>query len=345
MTQDILFSPYQLSQDLILKNRIVMAPMSRCMATDDFIPTPEMADYYARRASTGLIITECTMISPTAQGYPNSPAIFNQEHVAGWKQVTQKVHENGGKIFAQLWHTGRVSHSIYLNGNKPLAPSAVGLTGRVKRTDNLQYEEPKEMTPSDIQTVINDFAKAAKYAKEAGFDGVEIHAANGYLLDQFLHWDTNRRNDHWGESPENMSRILFDVINAVKQQIQFVGVRLSPVAYLNIEHDDRDKPVFDYVLEQLNQYDLAYVHTGMFDDSYQDHLKSTVTHYIRQHYHGSVIACGGYNSESAREALLNNDADLVAIGRPLIPNPDYVEKTRQNKKLTPYDVSMLNTLV
>lgn len=129
------------------------------------------------------------------------------------------------------------------------------------------------------------------------------------------------------------------------QQIQFVGVRLSPVAYLNIEHDDRDKPVFDYVLEQLNQYDLAYVHTGMFDDSYQEHLKSTVTHYIRQHYHGSVIACGGYNSESARKALLNDDADLVAIGRPLIANPDYVEKTRQNINLTPYDVGMLNTLV
>ncbi|OLQ72298.1 alkene reductase [Photobacterium proteolyticum] len=345
MNQDILFNHFDLSGDLTLSNRIVMAPMNRSMADDDLVPTDAMADYYARRADTGLIITESLMISPSAQGYPNTPAIFTPAQVAGWEKVVRKVHAKGGKIFAQIWHTGRVSHPIYLNGEKPLAPSAVALKGRVPRTDDLQYAVPREMTEAEIRQMIQDFAQAAANAREAGFDGVEVHAANGYLLDQFLHWDTNRRTDDWGGSAENMARILFEVLGAVKLEIPHVGLRVSPVGYLHLEHDDRDKAVSDYVLQRLNHYGLTYVHTGMFEDSEQEHLAGTVTQYIRSLYQGTVIACGGYDAERGREALHKGDADLIAIGRPLIANPDFVEKVRTRQPLTTYSAEMLNELV
>ncbi len=345
MSKDTLFTPLMLSDSLTLRNRIVMAPMNRSLADDDLVPTDAMADYYARRANTGLIITESLMISPTARGYPNTPAIFSRAQVAGWKKVTRKVHERGGKIFAQIWHTGRVSHPVYLNGEKPLAPSSVPLTGRIPRTEGLEYGTPREMTETDIQQIIREFARAAANARQAGFDGVEIHAANGYLLDQFLHWDTNRRNDRWGGSPENMTRILFEVIDAVKREIDLAGLRLSPAAYLHIEHDDRDKDVFDYLLLHLNQYQLAYVHTGMFEDSHQPHLDGTVTRYIRRHYRGIVIACGGYDAPRGRNMIINDEADLIAIGRPLIANPDYVEKVRTNQPLQPYHEALLADLV
>jgi len=344
MNQDVLFNQYKLSDNLTLNNRIVMAPMNRSMADDELVPTDAMAEYYARRADTGLIITESLMISPTAQGYPNTPAIFTPAQVEGWKKVTRKVHDNGGRIFAQIWHTGRVSHPVYLNGEKPLGPSAVALHGRVPRTDGLEYGVPREMTEADIRQTISDFAQAAANARDAGFDGVEVHAANGYLLDQFLHWDTNRRTDAWGGSEENMARMLFEVLDAVKEEIGQVGLRLSPVGYLNLEHDDRDKAVSDYVLQRLNQYDLTHVHTGMFEDSFQEHLGGTVTQYIRRHYTGTVIACGGYSADSGRAAISNNDADLIAIGRPLIANPDYVERVRSNLPLEPYHVDQLDRL-
>lgn len=343
--EDILFNNIELSEKLNLRNRIVMAPMTRSMATDELVPTDAMAEYYGRRADVGLIITEATVIAPIAQGYPNTPGLYSQAQVEGWKKVTRKVHKNGGKIFAQIWHTGRVSHPIYLKGDKPIAPSAVALHGRVPRTEGLEYGMPREMSEAEIEQVIQQFAQAAANACEAGFDGVELHGANGYLLDQFLHWETNQRTDVWGGNAENMARILFDVIDAVKQEIDHVGVRLSPVGYLHIEHDDRDKAVFDYLLPRLNQYDLAYVHTGMVDDSYQTQLGATVTQYIRSHYKGTVIANGGYDAAGGREALLKGESDLIAIGRPLIANPDYIEKVRTNQGLTAYKDEMLNALV
>ncbi len=345
MNQDILFKPFNLSDELTLHNRIIMAPMNRSMADDNSVPTDAMADYYGRRADTGLIITESLMISPSAMGYPNTPAIFTPEQIAGWKRVTRQVHENGGKIFAQIWHTGRVTHPDYLNGEKPYAPSAVALTGRIPRSGNLQYGEPREMTETEIKQIVADFAQASANACEAGFDGVEIHAANGYLLDQFLHHDTNRRTDSWGGSPENMSRILFEVIDAVRQEIDHVGVRMSPAAYIHLDHDDRDKSVSDYLLQRLNQYPLAYVHTGMFEDGYYEHLAGSVTQYIRSQYRGTVIACGGYSADTGRETILKGDADLIAIGRPLIANPDYVKKVRNQEPLTEYEAEMLNLLV
>ena len=322
-----------------------MAPMNRSVADDNNVPTDAMAEYYGRRADTGLIISESLMISPSAMGYPNTPAIFTPAQIVGWKKVTDRVHRNGGKMFAQIWHTGRITHPFYINGEKPFAPSAVALDGRIPRSNDLQYGEPREMTEIEIKQMIADFTQAAANAVKAGFDGVEVHAANGYLLDQFLHYDTNRRTDLWGESPENMSRILFNVLDGAKQEIDHVGLRISPAAYLNLEHDDRDITVSDYVLHRLNQYDLSYVHTGMFEDSYYQHLKGNVTQYIRRLYHGTVIACGGYTADSGREIIRNGNADLLAIGRPLIATPDYVVKVRNQQPVTPYRVEMLDELV
>ena len=342
--KDILFRDIMLNGTLKLANRVAMAPMTRSMADDALVPTDAMAEYYGRRADVGLIITEATVISPLAQGYPNTPGLYNQAQIAGWQKVTRKVHDHGGKIFAQLWHTGRVSHPVYLNGERPIAPSAVALQGRVPRGGGLVYGLPRAMEEAEIDQVIAQFARAATNARKAGFDGVELHGANGYLLDQFLHWQTNRRSDDWGGSPENMTRLLFAVIEAVMQEIDHVGVRLSPQAYLHIEEDERDKAVFDYLLPYLNSYQLAYLHAGIYEDAYQPQLKATVTQYLRNHYKGVVIANGGYDAERARQLLRKGEADLVAIGRPLIANPDYMSKIRHQQALVEYHVDQLDTL-
>jgi 2,4-dienoyl-CoA reductase-like NADH-dependent reductase (Old Yellow Enzyme family) len=230
-----------------------------------------------------------------------------------------------------------------------MAPSAVPILGHghVPLTENLTYETPREMTVDDIKRVQNQFAIAAKNAIEAGFDGIEIHGANSYLIDEFLHWDTNRREDEYGGSVENMARFLFEVIEQIKAVIPEgkIGLRLSPQAYVNLEHDERDKQVFDYLLPLLDQYDLAYVHTGMFSDEPYEHLNGTVTQYIRKHYRGTVIASGGYNAESGAVAVENGDADLIAIGRAFIANPDYVEKVKQEKDLVEYNNEMLAELI
>ncbi|HIF9445452.1 TPA: alkene reductase [Photobacterium damselae] len=339
-----MLTPIELAPNLTLKNRIVMAPMTRSMADDDLNPTMAMAEYYAKRAETGLIITEATIVSPLGQGYPNTAGIYNESQIQHWQQVTDRVHQQGGKIFVQLWHCGRIAHSIYLNGEKPMAPSAVSFVGRVPRTDGLQYEEPRTMTDMEIERVIQEFAQAAANAKLAGFDGVEIHGANGYLIDQFLHWETNQRTDQWGGTPENMGRFLFRVIEAVQKEIDHVGLRLSPVGYLHMALNEKDREVSDYVLKKLNDYDLVYLHNGAFDDVKYDYIDGTVTQYMRRHYQGKVVGNGSYTPDIAEQVLEQKDADLVAIGRPLIANPDYVEKLKNHQPLTEYNAEMLNTL-
>ncbi|HIF9417447.1 TPA: alkene reductase [Photobacterium damselae] len=339
-----MLTPIELAPNLTLKNRIVMAPMTRSMADDDLNPTIAMAEYYAKRAETGLIVTEATIVSPLGQGYPNTPGLYNESQIQHWQQVTDRVHQQGGKIFVQLWHCGRIAHSIYLNGDKPIAPSAVSFVGRVPRTDGLQYEEPRAMTDMEIERVIQEFAQAAANAKLAGFDGVEIHGANGYLIDQFLHWETNQRTDQWGGTPENMGRFLFRVIEAVQKEIDHVGLRLSPVGYLHMALNEKDREVSDYVLKKLNDYDLVYLHNGAFDDVKYDYIDGTVTQYMRRHYQGKVVGNGSYTPDIAEQVLEQKDADLVAIGRPLIANPDYVEKLKNHQPLTEYNAEMLNTL-
>jgi len=341
-----LFQSVQLDSQLVLKNRIVMAPLTRSMSDDALVPTEDMAAYYGRRGDAGLIISEATLVSQDGQGYPNGPGLYTQAQVEGWRRVTQRVHEKGGKIFAQIWHTGRASHSIYHNGKVPMSASNVALSGRVPLTDNLEYETPRAMEPSEIQTLIKQFAQAAKNAMAAGFDGVEIHGANGYLIDQFLHWHSNRRLDEYGGNPENMSRLVIDILNAVKAVIpeHKIALRLSPQAFFNMEHDDRDKQVFDHLLQKLNQFQLAYVHTGIFADDSSEFWGGTITQYIRSHYRGTVIANGGYDAHSAAKTIEQGDADLVAIGRAFIANHDYIEKVKTNQAITAYDESMLASL-
>ncbi|WP_440053455.1 alkene reductase [Pseudoalteromonas sp. T1lg65] len=343
---DILLEPYALNDTLTLKNRILMAPLTRCMADDQLVPTDAMVEYYAKRAEAGLIISEATIIRPDAQGYPNTPGLFTAQQIAGWKKVTQAVHNNGGKIFAQLWHVGRVAHPHFFDG-EVLAPSAIGIEGSVPRMRELTYQVPKAATQEDIKQLVADYAKAAENAIEAGFDGVEIHGANGYLIDQFLHYSANQRTDEYGQTPENMSRFALEVVDATVNRIgaDRVGLRLSPGAYFNMEGDSRDRNVFDYLLKALEQRDLAYLHVGIFDDSMTfDYLDGHASDYIRKHYQGHLVGVGSYTAQTGAEAIAQDRFDLLAIGRPFIANPDYVSKIKQNQAVTEYDEAMLATL-
>jgi len=347
-----LFKPYALNNTITLNNRILMAPLTRCMADDNLVPTQAMAEYYARRAEAGLIISEAVIIRPDGQGYPNTPGLFSPAQIAGWQKVTAAVHENGGKIFAQLWHTGRVAHPyFYTNGNDDapvLAPSAVGVEGSVPRMRELTYKIPKSVSIEEIKTLITDYGKAAENAIEAGFDGVEIHGANGYLIDQFLHHDSNRRSDNWGGSSENMARFPLAVIDEVINKIgaDRTGLRVSPGAYFNIATDNRDREVFDHLLPELEKRDLAFLHIGIFDDSMSfDYLNGSASSYVRANYNKTLIGVGSYSAETASSAISDDKFDLIAIGRPFIANPDYVAKVRSNEPLVSYSEEMLTSLV
>ncbi|MCL1127533.1 alkene reductase [Shewanella surugensis] len=344
---DNLFQPYALNNSLHLANRILMAPLTRCMSDAELVPTQEMADYYARRAGAGLIISEATIIRPDGQGYPNTPGLFTPAQIIGWRKVTDAVHNKGGKIFAQLWHTGRVAHPHFFNGQDVMAPSAVAVEGSVPRMRELTYVTPKAVTHDDIQQLIQDYSQAAANAIDAGFDGVEIHGANGYLIDQFLHHDSNHREDEYGGSPENMSRFALAVVDAIIDRIghERTALRLSPGAYFNMAGDKRDRAVFDYILPQLERRHLAFLHIGIFDDAMEfDYLEGRVSDYVRKHYQQTLVGVGSYTPDHASAAIANERFDLIAIGRPFIANPDYVEKVRQGKTLTPYSDDMLSTL-
>ncbi|WP_027253998.1 alkene reductase [Photobacterium halotolerans] len=343
-----LFQPLALNSAITLKNRILMAPLTRCMADDELVPTQAMADYYARRADIGLIISEATIIRPDGQGYPNTPGLFTPAQIAGWRNVTDKVHDNGGKIFAQLWHTGRVAHPHFFGGDYVLAPSALGVEGTVPRMRELTYLEPKPASREEIEELIADYAQAAINALEAGFDGVEIHGANGYLIDQFLHYSSNVREDEFGGSPENMARFPLAVVDAVVNAIgeERTALRLSPGAYFNIDTDARDREVFDYLLAELESRNLAFLHVGVFDDQMEfDYLGGTASEYMRSRYSKTLVGVGGFTPESGSQAIASGKFDLLAIGRPLIANPDYVAKVRAGEALTEYSDTMLAELV
>ncbi|EGR2530188.1 alkene reductase [Vibrio cholerae] len=344
---DILFQPYALNDVITLNNRIAMAPLTRCMADDDLVPTDAMVAYYARRADAGLIISEATIIRPDAQGYPNTPGLFTQAQIAGWKKVTDAVHANGGKIFAQLWHTGRVAHPAFFAGEYVLAPSALGVEGSVPRRRELQYTVPKAASQAEIKQLVADYAQAAENARLAGFDGVEIHGANGYLIDQFLHFDSNQRSDEYGETPANMARFALEVVDAVIARIgaERTSLRVSPGAYFNIKADPRDREVFDYLLPELEKRNLAYLHEGMFDDSVTfDFLGGRVSTYLRHHYSKTLMGVGGFSAETGATAIENNEFDLLAIGRPFIANPDYIARVQKGEELKAYQDSMLTEL-
>ncbi|WP_434952624.1 alkene reductase [Shewanella sp. HL-SH4] len=343
-----LFQPYALNNSLTLANKILMAPLTRCMADANLVPTQQIADYYARRAEAGLIISEATIIRPDGQGYPNTPGLFSPEQIQGWKVVTDAVHKNGGKIFAQLWHTGRVAHPHFFGGGDVLSASAVAVEGSVPRMRELTYQTPKAATKEDIVQLVKDYAQAAANAIDAGFDGVEIHGANGYLIDQFLHHDSNRRDDEYGQTPENMSRFALEVLDAIVERIgaDRTGLRLSPGAYFNMAGDKRDREVFDYLLPQVAKRDIAFVHAGIFDDSMQfDYLGGNISTYLRSVYTGTLVGVGSYTAETGSAAIADNKFDLLAIGRPFIANPDYVAKVRQGEAVVEYNDAMLAELI
>lgn len=349
LNHDVLFTPFQINQSLTLKNRIVMAPLTRCKSSDDFVPTREMAEYYARRADAGLIVTEATIIHEEARGHDNVPGIFNQAQIKGWQRVTDLVHKNEGVIFQQVWHVGRVSHPVFLNGKLPISSSETMMTERVSRSNGLHYGLSRAASLIEIQEIVSLYVDAAKNAIKAGFDGIELHGANGYLIDQFLHHHTNKREDEYGGSVENRSRFALEVIKACGEAIGFerLAIRLSPGAYVHeMVGDRKDALVFEYFLKELNQFPLAYIHTGNFDDTkrFPELNDMTMTDFIRQNYQGNVIACGGYSINSAADSIENQKSDLVAIGRPFIANSDFIHKIKNNIPLTNYHVSMLDRL-
>lgn len=341
-----LLESYPLSTEITLKNRVLMAPMTRRAAENDYTPGNVMVDYYARRADSGLIITEGTLVCDDALGYGNVPGIFTQKHIDKWAEITDKVHQNNGLIFLQLWHNGRVSHPSFHQGRLPIAPSAIQLDIPLGKSD-LLCGLSREASIDEIQGLIATYALAAKNARAAGFDGVEIHGANGYLVDQFLHYCSNKRTDQYGETPENMARFCLEIVKACGDAIGFgrVGLRLSPGGYLNgIETVLADQAVFHYLLDTLNQYPIAYVHTGAFDDgvSYERLGHQTMTAFMRPHYHGTLVASGAYTVESAEKGIQEKQFDLIALGRPFIANPALIQHIKDTQPLKAYTPELLH---
>lgn len=327
-----------------LPNRLVMAPLTRNRAAAGNVPQALNAEYYVQRASAGLIVTEATQISPQGVGYPSTPGIHSVEQVEGWKLVTQAVHKHGGRIFLQLWHVGRISHpSLQPNGELPVAPSAIAPEGMAATYEGMQpFVTPRALETHEIPQIVEQYRQAAQNALEAGFDGVEIHSANGYLLDQFLRDGSNHRTDEYGGSIENRARFLLQVIDAVTSVwgADRVGVRLSPSGTFNDMRDSNPEALFTYVVSQLDSYNLAYIHiVEPREDNGAPEGQNLTARFFRSYYKGIIIGAGGYTKEIAEEVVANGDADLVAFGRLYISNPDLVERFAQNASLNPYDRS------
>jgi len=339
MTQDasVLFSPFQLG-DLHLRNRIVMAPLTRNRATKGAdAPNDLNARYYRQRATAGLIVSEATQISQQGQGYIWTPGIYSEAQVAGWTKVTEAVHSRGGLIFIQLWHVGRISHvSLQPGGAKPVAPSAIAAkTKTFIESGFADVSEPRALELDEIPGIVADYRKAAENAKRAGFDGIEIHGANGYLIDQFLKDGANKRTDAYGGPIENRIRFALEVTDAILTVWDKgrVGIRLSPVSPANDAVDSAPDKVFGALVEALDARKIGYIHViegatgGPRDYAPFDFAA------LRRAFSGAYIANNGYTRELAVEVLSQNRADLIAFGTPFIANPDLVERLRLNAPL------------
>lgn len=330
-------TPYRLGS-LELKNRIVMAPMTRSRAINN-IPNNLMAEYYTQRASAGLIITEGTSPSPNGLGYARIPGIYSADQVNGWKKVTNAVHEQGGKIFVQLMHTGRIGHSFNLpDGAKLVAPSAVNAPGEVwtDKEGLLDFSNAQGMSLEELLRTKAEFVQAAKNAIEAGFDGVELHGANGYLLEQFLSPHTNQRNDNYGGGVENRARFVLEV---VKETVEAIGkdrtaIRLSPFGTFN---DIRNYPgvdvMYNYLAEELNALDIAYIHINDQSAGAKAEVNELIRTSLRQKFKNTIITAGGYTLASAEENISSGLSDLVAFGRPFLNNPDLISRFSKNLPL------------
>ena len=335
-----LFAPVGLG-GTTLRNRVVMAPLTRNRAAPGNLPQALNAEYYAQRASAGLIITEATQVSPQGVGYPGTPGIHSAEQVAGWRRVTEAVHDQDGRIFLQLWHVGRISHpSLQPDGALPVAPSAIKPDGEVFTYEGPQpFVTPRALETGEIPGIVAQYRHAAANARAAGFDGIEVHAANGYLLDQFLRDGSNRRQDAYGGPVENRARLLFEVLDAVTAvwEPEQVGVRLSPVNSFNAMADSDPDATFGYVVEQLNSYGLAYLHVVETDMTGVAEPQRYDRDALRRAFQGPYMANGGYDQARAEAALSESAADLVAFGQPYIANPDLVARFAQDAPLNTPD--------
>ena len=334
-----LFEPVTLG-DIKLKNRIAMAPMTRGRAGESRVANELMAEHYFQRTSAGLIITEATVVSAQGNGWVGSPGIYTDEMTDAWRKVTKRVTQAGTAIFLQMWHCGRASHSDFHNGELPVSASAVKLNGDKIRTPlgKKDYEVPRPLTVDEIAATVNDYRTAAVNAKKAGFSGIEVHSANGYLLNQFLDSKTNLRNDRYGGTLENKYRFLREVLAAVMEvwPSEKVGVRLSPNGVFNDMGSEDFRETYLYTIKELNKLNLGYVHI-MDGLAFGFHNKGEpmILHEFREHYTGVIVGNCGYNKEVAMQRVEAGDADIVAIGRPFITNPDLVERWQNGWDLEP----------
>lgn len=329
-----LLSPVHLGA-VSLRNRMVMAPLTRSRAGDGDVASPLAAKYYQQRASAGLIISEASQISAQGKGYPRTPGIFTQPQIDGWKQITRTVHDQGGRIFLQLWHVGRLSHPVIQpNGQLPVAPSPIKAEGEIFTHQGLkEFVMPRALETAEIAGIVADFRQAAINARAAGFDGVEVHGANGYLIDQFLRDGSNKRSDIYGGSVENRCRLLQEVVEAIVSELgaERVGVRLSPLFNSHSMSDSTPSETFGYAAGMLSRFGIAYLHGMQLGEGTFDFAE------FKRRFGGTYIANGGYDAKSAEQAIREGDADLVAFGTLFLANPDLVQRFRQGAPLNTPD--------
>ena len=339
-----LFTPLNLGS-LALPNRIFLAPLTRCRASEGHIPNDLNAEYYSQRAAAGLIISEATSVSSRGYGYPNTPGIHTKEQVGGWKKVTEAVHAKGCHIYLQLWHVGRISHPAYQqDGVKPVAPSAIKPKGQVFTGSTMEeYVTPRALETDVIAEIISEYVHGAALAKEAGFDGVEIHNANGYLLDQFLRTGTNMRGDRYGGTVQNRARLTLEITEAVVGVwgADRVGIRFSPAGIFNDMHDNNPLETFGHVLSELNRFGLAYAHITKVtaQDIAHGAVEGVGPKELRPYWRGKVVSAGGFTLDSGNAALAEGWADAIAFGVPFLSNPDLTERLRRGAPLNTPDES------
>jgi len=334
-----LFTPFQLGP-YELRNRVVMAPMTRSRAGQGNVPTPLMAEYYAQRSGAGLIVTEGSQVSPQGVGYPNTPGIHTDAQEKGWRAITDAVHARGGRVFLQLWHVGRVSHpSLQPEGALPVAPSAIGIEGQQLYTASgmVPYMTPRALETEEVAGIVEQFAEGARRAYRAGFDGVELHGANGYLIDQFLRDGTNHRADRYGGTAENRARFLAEVTAAVVDVWggERVGVRLSPTGTPNGMRDSDPVSTFSVAANALNRFGLAYLH--VVEPVGGSGAGARVSPVLKAIFRGPFIANGGYEGETGNAAVRTGQAELVSFGAKFLANPDLPQRLRAGAPLNEPD--------
>jgi N-ethylmaleimide reductase len=349
-----LFSPVKLGR-FSLEHRVAMAPLTRSRSGQPGnVPTDMNVEYYRQRAGAALIVSEATQISQQGQGYAWTPGIHTQEQIEGWRAVSTAVHEEGGRMFLQLWHVGRVSHPVFQpKGALPVAPTAMPVPGKTFILDEHgngvwgDVPVPQELSVEGIREIVADYRRAAGNAMTAGMDGVEIHAGNGYLLDQFINSNSNHRQDSYGGSIENRARLLLEVVVAISDEVgaQNVAVRLTPMGRFMGMGDETPEATFGYIVRELNRYALAYLHlvepaiVGTVKDENFDPRWDAIIEQLRDEYKGTLMLAGGYDSDSAEQAIASGRADIVAFGRPFIANPDLPARLRGGHALNPADSS------